>query len=133
MPSKPTKQGVKVWCLTNLVARYIFEIYCGANKGFLGIVGTKKGEAMQGKNVMHGLLCGLENRGHIVIMANFFSLVPLFMDLLNKCTYIMGTVRANHIGLPKSLATKSLHTKCIQGHLEWRMHQSKQVGAIGVG
>jgi hypothetical protein len=85
---------------------------------------------MQGANVVHGLLVGLENRGHIVVMDNFFSSIPLFVDLLEKGTYATGTVRANRIGLPTALAKKSLYAKCTQGHLEWRMHKSQKISVI---
>jgi hypothetical protein len=74
MPKKPTKWGIKVWCLTDSELRYMwnFEVYCGANKGVPGIKGSKRGEAKQGANVVHKLLEGLENRRHIVVMDNFF-------------------------------------------------------------
>ena len=110
MPKKPTKWGIKVWCLTDSQARYVwtFEVYCGANKGVPGIKGSKRGESKQGANMVHGLLCGLENRGHRVVMDHFFSSVLLFMDLLNKGTYATDTVRTDHIGLPTALAKKSL-------------------------
>ena len=79
---------------------------------------AQKMEAKQGANVVHGLLEGLENRGHIVVMDNFISSMPLFMELLGKDTYATGTVRANRIGLPTALAKKYLHAKSLQGHLE---------------
>ena len=85
---------------------------------------------MQGANVMHGLLVGLENRGHIVVLDNFFSSIPLFVDLLGKDTYATGTVKANRIGLPTALAKKSLYAKCTQGHLKWRMHKFQKISAI---
>jgi hypothetical protein len=88
------------------------------NKGVPVIKGFKNGEANQRANVLHALLEGLENRGHIVIMDNFFSSVPLFMELLGKCTYAMGTVKANHVGLPTAGTKKSLYAKSLQGHLE---------------
>ena len=66
-------------------------------------------------NVVHRLLDELENRGHIVITDNFFSSVPLFMDLLGKDTYATGTVRANRIGLSTALAKKSLYIKSLNG------------------
>ena len=75
------------------------------------IKGSKRGEAMQGANVVHELLRGLENRGHTVIMDNFFSSVLLFINLLGKGTYATGTVKADRIGLPTALAKKSLYTK----------------------
>ena len=63
-------------------------------------------------------------------MDNFVSSVPLFMELLGKCTYATGTVRANRIGLPTALAKKLLYAKSPQGNLEWRMHASKKLSAI---
>ena len=132
MPKKPTKWGIKVRCLTDSEARYVwtFEVYCGSKKGVPGIKGSKRDKAMQGVNVIHRLLHGLENKGHIVVMDKFFSSVPLFMDLLDEGTYATGTVRTNRIGLPTALAKKSLYTKCTQGHLDWRMHKSKQLSII---
>ena len=102
MPKKPTKWEIKVWCLTDSVFIYVwmFKVYCGANKEVSEIKGSKKGEAMQGANVVHRLLVGLENRGHMVVLDNFFSSISLFVDLLGKGTYTTSTVRANRIGLP---------------------------------
>lgn len=92
-----------------------FEIYCGANNGVSGIKGSKKSEAMQGANVVHELLRGLENKGHMVIMNNFI---------------LSDTVWADRIGLPMALATNFIYTKCIQCHLKWRMHKFKQFSII---
>ena len=107
---------------------WTFDVYCGANKGVPEIKGSKKGDAKQG--VVYGLLEGLENRRHIVVMDNFFSSVPLFMELLEKDTYGTGTVRANRIGLPTTLAKKSSYAKFSQRHLKWRRHVSKKFSAI---
>ena len=85
---------------------------------------------MQGAIVVQGLLVGLENRRHIVVVDNFFSSIPLFVDLLEKCSYPTGTVRANRIDLPTALAKKSLYAKYTQGHLEWRIHKTQKISAI---
>ena len=131
MPKKSTKWEIKVWCLTDSESRYVwtFKVYCETNKRFPGIKYSKNGEVKQGANVVHGLLRGLENKGHIVLMDSFFSSVPLFIDLLEKDTYATGTVRANYIGLLTALAKKFLYTKYTQKHLKWRMHKSKQFSA----
>ena len=50
-----------------------------------------------------------------MVMDNFFSSVPLFMELLGKDTFATGTVRANRIGLPTALAKKSLYAKPLKG------------------
>jgi hypothetical protein len=41
------------------------------------------------------LLHGLENKGHCVVMDNFFCSVPLFRDLEAMGIYATGTVRSN--------------------------------------
>ena len=64
---------------------WTFDVYCGANKGVPEIKGSKKGDAKQG--VVYGLLEGLENRRHIVVMDNFFFFSAL----------IHGTFGERHI------------------------------------
>jgi hypothetical protein len=41
------------------------------------------------------------DKNHVVVMDNFFTSVPLFLDLLTKSTYACGTVRLNRKFLPK--------------------------------
>jgi hypothetical protein len=41
--------------------------------------------------------------GHIATMDNFFTSIPLFMDLLDRGTIAISTLRANRKYVPKAL------------------------------
>lgn len=77
MPEKPTKWKSKVCCLTVSETRYVwtFEFIVKSTNGVPGIKGFKNGWAMQCANVVHILLRGLENRGHVVIIDKLFFFV----------------------------------------------------------
>ena len=47
--------------------------------------------------VIMSLLRGLKNKGHCVVMDNFFCSIPLFKDLEAKGIYATSTVRSNQI------------------------------------
>lgn len=83
MPKKPQKWGLKIWCLADSVTQYVsnFDVYCGASMESLDDPSSKNGEAKQGQKVVESLVCGLENRGHVVVIDNFFSSVEFFRDL----------------------------------------------------
>eukprot|EP00456_Euglypha_rotunda_P053094 TRINITY_DN42825_c0_g1_i3.p1 TRINITY_DN42825_c0_g1~~TRINITY_DN42825_c0_g1_i3.p1 ORF type:complete len:287 (-),score=-7.87 TRINITY_DN42825_c0_g1_i3:91-888(-) len=44
---------------------------------------------------------GYLEKNHVVVMDNYFTSVPLFMDLLNRSTYACGTVRLKRKLLPE--------------------------------
>lgn len=50
---------------------------------------------------------GLEGRGHVVVIDNFFTSGPLLRELLSMRIYATGTVRGNRVGLPLALTKKS--------------------------
>ena len=102
MPKKPKKWGIKFWVLANLVSKFIycFEIYCGKNLEVEVRVEGPWEEGSAAYGVVMKLLMGLEEKGHCVVMDNYFCSIPLFEDLAKKGIYAMGTVRSNHIGLP---------------------------------
>lgn len=58
----PIKWEIKVCCFTDLESKYVwtFNDYCGTDKRIPGIGGSKKDEVMQGTNIVHKLLRGLE-------------------------------------------------------------------------
>ena len=45
-------------------------------------------------------------KNHVVVMDNYFTSVPLFVELLAKSTYACGTVRSNRKYLPEQFGTK---------------------------
>jgi len=83
-----------------------------------------------GKRVVEGLLVGLEGRGHVVVMDNFFTSVELFRDLEQGGTYATGIVRSNRIGLPDFVKDQKAFKKLPQGNLKWAMHDSRKMCAV---
>jgi hypothetical protein len=54
---------------------------------------------------------GLENRGHVVVVDNFFTSVALAMSLLERGFWMIGTVKKGSKGFPPSLAGLSSKSK----------------------
>ena len=71
-------------------------------------------DAQQGLayNVVTSICHGLFDKNHRLFMDNFYTSVPLFLELLNRGMYAVGTVRRNRKFLPKEIisdaATKAL-------------------------
>jgi hypothetical protein len=132
MPKKPEKWGIKIWVLADSASKFIyfFEIYCGKNlEAEIRMEGTcADGGSAYG--VVMNLLSGLEERGHCVVMDNYFCSIPLFEDLVKKGIYAIGTVRSNRIGLPSHLKNTRTWKKCDQGHIEWAMHDSRDLNYV---
>jgi Transposase IS4 len=57
-------------------------------------------------NTVMGLLKPLHDRNHIVHMDNYYTSIPLFMDLEKIGIYSTGTVRTNRKGLCKEVTIK---------------------------
>jgi hypothetical protein len=111
MPNKPEKWGVKVWCLADSKSKFVynFEIYYGKNpNGPEGQAPARVGEGNMARNVVLGLIEGLEGKGHVFVTDNYFFSIGLFMELANRDIYATGTMRSNRVGLPSDL--KNLHT-----------------------
>ena len=66
---------------------------------------------MQDRNVVKNLFKDLYGRRHIVTTNNFFTLVPLFLDLLEKGVMAIGTLRANKKYVSRALFAKSITKK----------------------
>ena len=105
MPKKPQKWGIKIWCLADLISKFIsnFDIYCGKN-----LDNPLKGRGHQRKSivaqsVVMKLSIGLEHLGHCITTDNYFTSIPLLMELASKGIYGTGMVRTNCIGLPTHL------------------------------
>jgi hypothetical protein len=76
------------------------------------------------------LLSGLEDKGHCVVMDNFFCSIPLFRDLEAKGIYATGIVRSNRIGLPSHLKNTRAWKRSAQGYIEWSMHESRGIRCV---
>ena len=89
MPKIPEKWGIKFWVLANSASKFIycFDTYCGKNLEVEVRVEAPFGQGGIAYGVVINLLHGLEEKGHSVVMDNFFSSVPLFHDLASKGIY----------------------------------------------
>lgn len=103
LPSKPsTKWGLKIWSLAESNTGFMlrFNVYTGKDN-------PQQGQATHGlaSRVVHQLLRGFENKGHVVYTDNFYSSPNLFTDLRKLKIGACGTVRANRVGLPPEMKT----------------------------
>ena len=94
------------------------------------IVPVHRGEPKLAHNVVLKMVEGLGNVGHLMVMDNFFSSIGLFMDLLSIGIYASGTVRPNWVGLPLDLNDMKSFKNVPQGHILWRMHDSRNVACV---
>ena len=73
---------------------------------------------------------GIERKGHIVIMDNYFTCVGLSKKLLNRRIYAIVTMQSNHIGLPIELEDTKEFNNNVQGTLDWRVHDSRKLSCV---
>lgn len=147
MPNKPVRFGLKVWAAADAISKYVFnfQIYCGKmgnphddgsednnSSGddvdaseFPDRVG--KGEGLQGRHVVKHLLKDLCGKGHIVTTDNFFTSVPLFLDLREQGIMATGTLRANRKYVPRALYAKEATKKKDYGWIDYRMHEEGDI------
>ena len=94
IPMKPTKRGIKVWVCADPHNGYVndFNVYTGKDSD-----GPTKGLA---EKVVKALVEPLYGMNHTVYMDNYFSSVPIYMDLLQNGTYACGTFRRGRVGIP---------------------------------
>lgn len=118
MPRKPTRWDVKVWYLADAQEKYVydFQIYTGS-KFRDALLGCVRGDAKSGHDVVLQLMEGLHGLSHMVCTDNYFTSIPLLLELRRKGTYGAGTVRRNKLGLLKSFQDMRTLSKQLQGSL----------------
>ena len=89
-----------------------------------------RGESKLIHEVVLKIVSGLERKGHLLVMDNYFSLIGLFQDLLSRGIYATNTMRTNHIGLSIDLKNTKAFKRSIQGTTEWQMHQSRSISCV---
>ena len=101
MPRKPTKFGIKVWINVEARTGYVlsFQVYTGAMTKEADSPTTKA----LGHRVVMDLLQPFLGKGHKLFVDNFYTSVPLFLELLNNGTYAAGTIVANRKCFPEGL------------------------------
>jgi hypothetical protein len=132
MPKKPEKWGIKFWVIADSVSKFIycFDIYFGKNlEAEIRVLGpsTQAGAAY---GVVMNLLHRLEDKGHCILIDNFFCSIPLFRDLEAKGIYTTCTVRSNRIGLPSHFKNTKVWKGCEEGHIEWTMHDNRKISCV---
>ena len=84
-----------MWCLADSKSKFVynFEIYCGKNaNGPEGQAPICVGEGNMASNVVLGLMEGLEGKGHVLVIDNYFSGIRLFTELANCEIYATSTM-----------------------------------------
>jgi hypothetical protein len=133
MPNKSEKWGVKVWCVANSTSNFVynFEIYCGKDPNLLeGQAPARNGEGNMVRNVVMGLMVGLQGKGHVLVCDNYFTSISLLLELYSRDIYAMGTMRSNHVGLPSDLTNLRNWNRADQGTLERKMHTSNNIACV---
>lgn len=125
IPGKRHKYGVKLYLLRD-VSGYVWNtlIYCGKDDISSGL---RHSEAVVMKLMQNRLDCG-----HKLYVNNFYTSVPLAVELLKRKTLLCGTLRRNRKYLPsKVLSSKIGKGQCIRRRkgrvmvLKW--HDSRDV------
>ena len=109
-----------------------FEIYCGKSGPTYGTLEKVRGsdDANLVEGVVLKILEGMENKGHVVVMDNYFTSVPGLFKKFLRGIYAMCIVRNNHVGLPCALCnTKEFH-KIIQKTLDWCTHDTRSLSCM---
>jgi hypothetical protein len=132
MPKKPIKWGLKLWCLACAASKFIynFDVFCGKNSTAMEEPSSHGNEGIRVEGVVLKMVHGMENKGHVVVMDNYFTGVGLFKKLLDRGIYATGTVRNNRVGLSMQLSNTKEFNKNVQGTLDWRMHDSRKLSCV---
>ena len=95
MKAKIIKWGYKVWKLCDSSSAYILnlDVYTGA--------GEEKFENGLAYSVVMKMMEGYLDKNHVVVLDNYYTSVPLLLDLLDRSTYACGTVRLKRKFLPE--------------------------------
>jgi hypothetical protein len=122
MPDKPVRFGIKVWLLASSKSRFVWqmEVYFGEQTG--------AGAHGLGYHVEERMVKGLENRGHCLVIDNFFASVNLFHELMCKGIWATGTVRRTSKNLPGGLYRQPDAT--VRGSMVIWNHVHRQMGVV---
>lgn len=99
MPMKPIKRGYKVWCLADSLTGYLynFDIYTGKQENRQGTLA---------EDVVLQLISMIDLVNHQLFFDNFFTSIPLLLQLKQKKIGATGTIRTNRKLFPKELLVK---------------------------
>ena len=103
LPSKPSKYGVKFWCLVDSRTSYLLDtdIYLGKTDDQL-----TRNESV-GESVVWKLVAPYRGSNRTITMDNFFTSVPLALKLWQSCLNLVGTIRVNKKEVPEEFKRSS--------------------------
>lgn len=106
IPTKSAKYGVKFWMLVEAASGYVMQMHIYRGKTF----DPTPARHLQGTDVVHQLLsaCDLLNKGYHVFCDSFFASLNLAQTLLEKATYLTGTLRKNR-PMPTTIKTANIN------------------------
>ena len=97
---------------------------------YLGADDARDPSDLVGEDAVLTAVSSLEGRGHIIITDNFFTSPRLFVELMRRGFWAIGTCRKTRKGFPTSLAGFPNNHLPECGHLVVKMHRSRQIAAI---
>ena len=102
MPMKPSKWGIKLWVLCDMITGYCLalDVYTGKEDRLASGLGLTYNVVMKLMSPRYLM------RYHHLYADNFYTSLPLVRDLSD--TYYCGTIRKNSHGLPAQMATVRL-------------------------
>ena len=93
------------------------DIYQGADY----VDGVKQKNVGLASKVVSKLLESDFEKGHIVILDNFYTSLALAQELLRKKTYLVGQIKSNASGLPKLWVSNCKVELKVKGSYDWVM------------
>jgi hypothetical protein len=120
MSKKPIKWDLKIWVMADATSHIIsdFEVYCGKSTAICGGDMSQRTKQNLAHWVVMDLTVGLDNKGHIITMDNFFTSVGHFHDLERRGIYGTGTMHSNRIGLHPNMRKIKEFRRRRQGDLD---------------
>lgn len=105
MPNKKHHRwGLKLWVLCESETGFVYRLFVYQGKEH----SAAPSRFGQGYDVVMKLMEGLFNQGHVLVVDNFYTSVPLLNRLLELDTHCVGTLRRNRKYLPQGLKDAKL-------------------------
>jgi hypothetical protein len=99
LKGKPVKFEIKIWALDSSQSCYVSNIIV-----YLSASDAREEDELVEADTVLVVVRGMEGRGHVIIMDNFFTSVKLFMTILEMGFFATDTVKKGSRGFSPSLA-----------------------------
>lgn len=111
MPNKPDKFGIKFWLANEVDSKYVINSFV-----YLGSDENKQKNDLLEEHVVKKLMIPFENKGHYLMIDNFFCSLMLSRYLFSKKTTLIEIVRANKRFIPNSIEIKKNETVFLENN-----------------